>query len=151
MPKQHPVKSQVRHPEEAREATVTETVGGQTRTLPLVAEKSIQDARPEPRPGHPYLQSARITVPMTQPRLQKGMLLKVKQLLADLGLPPRPLPTKVRTCLYHVFRRGGIRIECWSGVPFLKSRDSTKPDHNKRRCATSTTTCGGTRWSSSRS
>ena len=61
----------------------------------MVAEKNIQEARPEPRPGHPYLQSARITVPTTAPRLQKGMLLKVKQLLADLGLPPRPLPTKV--------------------------------------------------------
>lgn len=65
-----------------------------------MADKNIQDVRPEPRPGHPYLQSARITVPAAPttggPRLQKGMLSKVKQLLADLGLPPRPLPTKVR-------------------------------------------------------
>lgn len=97
--KKHPVKSQVRAPEEARETMVPDVVGapGQQRMLPLVAEKLIQEARPEPRPGHPYLQSARLTVPMSAPRLQKGMLQKVKQLLADLSLPARPLPTKVRS------------------------------------------------------
>ncbi len=94
--KRHPVKSQVRAPEEARETTMTEVVGGQPRTLPLVAEKLAPDPRPEPRPGHPYLQSARLTVPQqAAPKLQSKMLGKVKQLLADLGLPPRPLPTKV--------------------------------------------------------
>jgi hypothetical protein len=108
--KRHPVKSQVRAPEEAREAVVTEVIGGQPQKMRLVSEKQAQDPRPEPRPGHPYLQSARLTVPMAAPRLQKGMLLKVKQLLADLGLPPRPLPTKVRACVCVLagVRTGGV-------------------------------------------
>lgn len=51
-------------------------------------------------------------MPTTAPRLQKGMLLKVKQLLADLGLPPRPLPTKVRVraevVLCYVWMEDGL-------------------------------------------
>lgn len=126
---------------------MTEVVGGQARTLPLVAEKLLQEPRPEPRPGHPYLQSARLTVPMAPPRLQKGMLLKVKQLQTDLGLPPRPLPTKVRACVAS--QAGGQSVG--RSLHTQPSSLTCDPFFIPRRCATSTTTCGGTRWSSSRS
>jgi hypothetical protein len=62
-----------------------------------VSDKNIYDARPEPRPGQPYLQSARLSVPAQPPKLHPKMLAKVRNLLTELGLPPRPLPTKVRS------------------------------------------------------
>lgn len=85
-------------------------MSSQGRTVPLVNEKYIHDARPEPKPGHPYLQSARLSVPMAPPRLQKGMLQKVKQLLSDLGLAPRPLPTKTVCDLYDALRRDMVEL-----------------------------------------
>lgn len=63
--------------------------------MPLVTDKLVQDPRPEPRPGQPFLQSARLTVPVMAPKLGKGMLNKIRQLHAELNLPPRPVPTMV--------------------------------------------------------
>ncbi len=108
--KKHPHKSAVRDPAEAKAATTTEMTANGPRVMPLVNERSVVEARPEPKPGHPFLQSARLTVPMGAPRLQKGMLQKVKQLLTDLGLAPRPLPTKTVCDLYDDLRRDMVEL-----------------------------------------
>ena len=63
--------------------------------MPLVQEKSVLDPRPEPKAGHPYLQSARLTFPLQGQRLSASMNQKIEKLLADLGLQIRPMPTKV--------------------------------------------------------
>jgi len=62
-------------------------------------EKRAVEARPEPAPGQPYLMSARLTMPINPPKLSKGMINKVKQLLAEFNIPIRPLPTQVTTIL----------------------------------------------------
>lgn len=150
--KKHPVKSIVREPAEARDATVQEHMAGGmdvlyvctyittkearkqmthpwhihtytgVRLVPLINEKQVQESRPDPKPGHPYLNSARLAVPAIPPKLQKGMLQKIKQLLLDVNLPARPMPTKCVCDLYDDLRRD--MVELFTLQKMVKQKES---------------------------
>lgn len=80
------------------------------RLVPLLPDKAVQENRPEPQPGEPYLNSARLGIPLVPPRLQKGMLYKLKALLQDLGIPARPVPTKTVADMYDELRRDIVEL-----------------------------------------
>lgn len=63
-----------------------------------------------PLPGQPYLQSARLRVPDPPAGLSKGMLRKLALVLDELGIPPRPMPTKLVCDAYDALRRDVVLL-----------------------------------------
>ena len=53
-----------------------------------------------PQPGQPYLQSSRLKPPEGAQGLSKGMLTKLALVLEELGVPARPIPTKLSCATY---------------------------------------------------
>mmetsp|Transcript_17912 Transcript_17912/g.21721 ORF Transcript_17912/g.21721 Transcript_17912/m.21721 type:complete len:423 (+) Transcript_17912:202-1470(+) len=69
----------------------------------------IQHRRPVP--GQPFLQSARLRLPESQPGgLSHGMLTKLSLVLEELGVPNRPLPTKLACDAYDQLRRDIVTL-----------------------------------------
>lgn len=66
---------------------------------PDLLNQSFASTAPIPMPQHPYLQSGRLAPPASggSSGLNKSMLTRMQQVLTELNVPPRPLPTK-RVC-----------------------------------------------------
>ena len=63
-----------------------------------------------PVPGQPFLQSARLRVPEGSSGLSKGMITKLALILEELGVPPRPTPTKLVCDAYDALRRDIVSL-----------------------------------------
>ncbi|KAL3922116.1 MAG: hypothetical protein SGILL_002375 [Bacillariaceae sp.] len=69
-------------------------------------DQSFASTAPVPMPNTPYLQSGRLVPPATGPNgINKSLLVRMDEVLKQLKMPPRPMPTK-RVCdLYDVVRK----------------------------------------------
>jgi DNA methyltransferase 1-associated protein 1 len=63
-----------------------------------------------PQPGQPYLQSSRLKPPEGAQGLSKGMLTKLALVLEELGVPARPIPTKLSCDAYDALRRDIVTL-----------------------------------------
>ncbi|KAG7372252.1 hypothetical protein IV203_018395 [Nitzschia inconspicua] len=71
-----------------------------------ILDQSFASTAPVPMPQNPYLQSGRLVPPAAGPSgINKSLLTRMEHVLAELHVPPRPLPTK-RVCdLYDAVRK----------------------------------------------
>ena len=79
---------------------------------PDILDQSFASTAPTPMPQNPYLQSGRLVPPATGggAGINKTVLAKLDQILAELKLPVRPMPTK-RVCdLYDSVRKDALTL-----------------------------------------
>jgi DNA methyltransferase 1-associated protein 1 len=79
---------------------------------PDVLDRSFASTAPTPMPQNPYLQSGRLVPPATGGGvgLNKTLLTKMDQILAELKIPTRPMPTK-RVCdVYDSVRKDVLTL-----------------------------------------
>ena len=77
-----------------------------------VLDQSFASTAPVPMPRHPYLQSGRLVAPATggPAGINKSLLTRMDQVLEQLHIPPRPMPTK-RVCdLYDSVRKDVLTL-----------------------------------------
>ena len=86
-----------------------------------------------PQPGQPYLQSSRLKPPEGAQGLSKGMFTKLALVLEELGVPARPIPTKLSCDAYDALRRDIVTL-------LSLQKLATSKDLNCGRCAVLRTT-----------
>lgn len=87
--------------------SVTPVPGSAIVDNPELLDRSFASTAPQPMPQNPYLQSGRLVSPAAggSTGVNKTMLTRMQQVLAELNVSARPLPTK-RVCdLYDTVRK----------------------------------------------
>jgi DNA methyltransferase 1-associated protein 1 len=79
---------------------------------PAFLDQALASTAPTPTPGFPYLQSGRLAQPATggPSGINKSLLNRMETVLAEMKVPPRPIPTK-RVCdLYDNVRKDTLTL-----------------------------------------